>query len=163
MCYDVYIKFMEVCIMQYEIVTLQETRVAGFTTRTNNASPDMPAVIGGLWQRFLAEDGYAAIPGRLTGKALGIYTDYANDEHGDYTFMTACAVQDDVPDTFETRILPAGTYARFVVKGNMVMAVGEFWNKLWQMPLDRTYQADFEEYQNADPENCEIHIYIGIR
>ena len=22
---------------------------------------------------------------------------------------------------------------------------------------------DFEEYQNADPENCEIHIYIGIK
>ena len=45
----------------------------------------------------------------------------------------------------------------------MHTVVGEFWQKLWQMPLDRTYVCDFEEYQNADPENCEVHIYIGIK
>lgn len=149
--------------MQYETVELKETRVAGLTARTNNASPDMGAVIGGLWQRFFAEDGYAAIPDKITGKTMGIYTDYENDEHGDYTFMTACAVSGEVPEGFETRTIPAGRYAKFVVKGNMMTAVGEFWEKLWKMPLDRTYLFDFEEYQNADPENCEIHIYIGIR
>ena len=62
-----------------------------------------------------------------------------------------------------THVLPAGKYAKFIVRGNMVTAVGEFWQKLWEMKLDRTYVFDFEEYQNADPENCEIHIYIGIR
>jgi predicted transcriptional regulator YdeE len=45
----------------------------------------------------------------------------------------------------------------------MVTAVGEFWQKLWQMPLDRTFVFDFEEYQNSDPDNCEVHIYIGIK
>ena len=37
--------------MHYEIVELREAQVAGFTARTNNASPDMGTVIGGLWQR----------------------------------------------------------------------------------------------------------------
>ena len=30
------------------------------------------------------------------------------------------------------------------------------------MDLDRNYKCDFEEYQNADVENAEIHIYISI-
>lgn len=149
--------------MQYETVELKETKVVGFTARTNNSAPDMGAVIGGMWQRFFADDGYAAIPDKTTGKTMGIYTDYENNEHGDYTFMAGCAVNGEVPDGFEVRTLPAGKYAKFVVVGNMMTAAGEFWQKLWLMPLDRTYVFDFEEYQNADPENCEIHIYIGIR
>ena len=149
--------------MDYEIVELKETKIAGLTARTNNTAPDMGAVIGGLWQRFFSENGYAAIPGKVTGKTMGIYTDYAGDEHDDYTVMTGCAVEGDVPEDFEVRTLPAGKYAKFVVIGNMVTAVGEFWQKLWQLPLDRTYVFDFEEYQNADPDHCEVHIYIGIK
>ncbi len=148
--------------MQYETVELKETKVAGFTARTNNASPDMGAVIGGVWQKFFAQ-GYNAIQCKTTGKTMGIYTDYENDERGEYTFMAGCAVNGEVPEGLETKTLPSGKYAKFVVKGNMMTAVGEFWQKLWQMPLERTYVFDFEEYQNADPENCEIHIYIGIK
>ena len=57
--------------MQYEIVTLQETKVAGFTARTNNASPDMGAVIGGVWQKFFAKGGYADIPHQISAKTMG--------------------------------------------------------------------------------------------
>ncbi|MBP3799187.1 MAG: effector binding domain-containing protein [Ruminococcus sp.] len=149
--------------MQYETVELNEAKVAGFTVRTNNSSPDMGTSIGALWQRFFTAEGYAALPDKTTGKTMGIYTDYENDEHGDYTFMTACAVNGDVPDGYEVRTLPAGKYAKFIVKGNMMTAVADFWQKLWQMDLARTYEFDFEEYQNADMENCEIHIYIGIK
>lgn len=149
--------------MEYEIITLNEAKAAGFTARTNNSAPDMSAVIGGTWQRFFAEDGYAALPGKISGKTMGIYTDYENNEKGDYTFMAGCAVSGDVPQGFDTRTVPAGKYAKFIVRGNMMTAVGEFWQKLWRMPLERTYLFDFEEYQNADPENCEIHIYIGIK
>ena len=149
--------------MQYEVTELKEIKAAGFTARTNNSSPEMGAVIGAAWQKLFSEDGYAAIPGKATGKTLGIYTGYEKNEHGDYTFMAGCAVNGDVPDSFEECTIPAGKYAKFIVTGNMMTAVGEFWQKLWQMPLERTYTADFEEYQNADPDNCEIHIYIGIK
>lgn len=148
--------------MQYETVELKETKAAGFTVRTNNSAPDMGMAIGGLWQRFFSE-GYAALPNKITGKTMGIYTDYDSDEHGDYTFMTACAVDGEVPEDYEVRTLPAGKYAKFVVKGNMMTAVAQFWQELWQTELERTYLFDFEEYQNADPDNCEIHIYIGIK
>lgn len=45
----------------------------------------------------------------------------------------------------------------------MITAVSEFWQKLWNLNLDRSFICDFEEYQNADLENAEIHIYIGLK
>ncbi len=53
--------------MEYEIVTLNEKIAVGVSARTNNASPDMGAVIGGLWQRFFNEGIYTAIADRRFG------------------------------------------------------------------------------------------------
>lgn len=150
--------------MNYEIVTLAEKKVAGYSARTNNASPDMGKIIGGLWEKFYSPNGYPTIPDSAKGKALGIYTDYATDEKGDYTTMAACEVNtEDIPAELEVRKLPAGKYAKFIVKGNMHTAVAEFWTKLWQMNLNRAFICDFEEYQNSDCENAEIHIYISLK
>ena len=44
--------------MEYEIVTLKEKIAVGISARTNNASPDMGVVIGGLWNRFYNEGIY---------------------------------------------------------------------------------------------------------
>lgn len=149
--------------MDYEIVSLEEKNVAGFSARTNNASSEMEAVIGGLWQKLYSPENFTRIMDRVNEKALGIYTGYSSDERGDYTVMTAFEVKDDKPQTgFEIGKIPAGKYAKFIVKGNMVTAVQEFWQKLWHMDLERSFVCDFEEYQNADPENAEIHIYIGL-
>ena len=147
--------------MDHSVVQMEEKRIAGFTARTSNTSPDMGAVIGGLWQRFFAE-GYGVLD-KVNGKTLGIYTDYESDETGGYTFMTACEVKGEVPEGLTERIIPAGKYARFVIRGNMMTVVGEFWQALWQMKLDRAFTCDYEEYQNSDPENCEIHIYISLK
>ena len=45
----------------------------------------------------------------------------------------------------------------------MQKAVAEFWEKLWQMDLPRTFTCDFEEYQNGNMEDAEIHIYISVQ
>ena len=45
----------------------------------------------------------------------------------------------------------------------MQKAVADFWEKLWQINLNRSYQADFEEYVNGDIEACEIHIFIALK
>lgn len=150
--------------MNYEIVHLNEKTVAGYCARTSNTAPDMGQVIGGLWNKFYSPDGQSTIPGKIGDKALGIYTDYADAEKGEYTVMVACEVNGaDVPERFSVRKIPAGTYAKFIVKGHMVTAVQQFWQELWQMKLNRSYVCDFEEYQNADFENAEIHIYIGLQ
>jgi len=150
--------------MDYEIVFLEEKNVAGFSARINNSSPEMGTVIGGLWQKLYLPENCSAIKERANEKALGIYTDYSSDERGDYTVMTAFEVKSDAEQAgFEMRKIPAGKYAKFVVKGNMLTAVQEFWQKLWGMELERSFVCDFEEYQNADPENAEIHMYIGVK
>ncbi len=42
--------------MNYEIVQLEEMKAVGIKARTNNTSPDMGAVIGGLWGNFTRRD-----------------------------------------------------------------------------------------------------------
>lgn len=151
--------------MEYEIISLEEKIVAGFSARTNNASPDMTNVIGGLWQRLYSQDGYSNIQNKANRKAIGMYTEYSSDEKGDYTAAVGCEVTEvfESSNGIEFRKIPAGRYAKFIVRGNMVKAVNDFWLGLWNMELDRAFSCDFEEYQNADPDNAEIHIYIGLK
>ena len=150
--------------MNYEVITLEEKMVAGIEARTNNFSPDMGMVIGGLWNRFYNEGIYESIPNKASYKALGIYTDYAGDEKDDYTICVACEVKEGtaMADGIVLRKIPGGKYARFIVKGDVQKAVAEFWQELWKMDLPRAYKCDFEEYQNDSMEECEIHIYISL-
>lgn len=149
--------------MTYEIVTLEEKTAVGIAARTNNTSPEMGNVISGLWNRFYKEGIYASLPGKVNGKALGIYTDYAKDEKADYTVVVACETS-KLPQGEEYAVcrIPAGQYAKFVVHGDMVQAVAAAWQEIWQMNLPRSFQCDFEEYQNDSMESAEIHIYVGL-
>ncbi|MCI8668654.1 MAG: AraC family transcriptional regulator [Lachnospiraceae bacterium] len=161
--------------MNYEIVTLTAKTVLGIAARTNNQAPDMGMVIGGLWKRFYSEGIYAEIPGKVNNKALGIYTEYAGNEREDYTVMTAYETEltEEEKDSvlLECRkfakdirmmTIPAGKYARFIVTGDMHQAVAAAWQEIWKMDLSRSFICDFEEYQNDDMEQAEIHIYIGL-
>lgn len=150
--------------MDYEIVTRKEKIAVGLSARTNNASPDMGAVIGGLWNRFYNEGIYVSIPKKADGKAMGIYTDYAGDEKADYTVFVACEAEEEPSgNDYAVCRIPAGRYAKFVVHGDMVQAVAKAWQEIWQMDLPRTFQCDYEEYQNDSMENAEIHIYVGLK
>lgn len=151
--------------MHYEIVHLQEKNVVGLMARTNNTAPDMAAVIGGLWEDFFTKGVYQTIPHKINDKTLGIYTDYAGDEKADYSVMVACESSNTIliPKGTILKTLPTGKYAKFIVKGPMQQAVSKFWKELWQMDLPRSFVCDFEEYQNGDMENAEIHIYIGLK
>ena len=150
--------------MNYEIVNVEARTVAGVSAVTNNFAPDMGAVIGGLWEKFYGGV-YAGVPDKVNDKALEIYTDYVNDEKSDYRVMVACETNSSGNglEGLDVRTIPAGRYAKFIVRGNMITAVADFWQQLWTMDLPRAYACDFEEYQNGDMENAEIHIYIGLK
>ena len=60
-------------------------------------------------------------------------------------------------------MIPAGTYAKFCVHGNMETAVRNAWEKIWNMDLDRTFTGDFEEYLNDDYDHADINLYIAIK
>ncbi len=151
--------------MDYRIVEMKEKNVVGISARTNNASPDMGEIIGGLWKKFYSEEGVNKITGRLNEYALGIYTDYSSDEKGDYTVIVACETdgKENIPQGFERKIIPAGKYAEFTVIGDQVTAVQKFWEELWSMDLPRAFNCDFEEYRSYNEGVCEIHIFIGLK
>ena len=151
--------------MEYEIVKLEEKKAAGIKARTNNMSPDMGAVIGGLWGKFYSEGIYESIPGKTNEKVLGIYTEYDGDAMSDYTIVVACEVdgKEELPGDTVLVTIPAGNYARFIAKGDLHEAVAKCWQEIWSMDLSRTFACDFEEYQDGSMDEAEIHIYVGLK
>lgn len=148
--------------MNYEIVTLEERIAAGVAAKTSNQDPNMGAVIGELWGRFFNEGIFSAVPGKLDDKALGIYTGYES-KGAAFTAMAACAVSCDPGAAFAVCKIPAGRYAKFVARGDMRQAVADTWRVIWETDLPRAFLCDFEEYQDGNMDNAEIHIYVGLR
>lgn len=152
--------------MNYELVQLEEKKVAGIRIRTNNSDPNMSSSIGMAWKNFFADGIYNSIPGKKNDKSIGLYSNYENGADGAYDVMVCCEVEDGVslPHNVESEIITSGKYAKFIIRGHVQKAVGEFWMKLCSMTLDRKYYYDFEEYQGcSDMEDAEIHIYISLK
>ena len=149
--------------MEYKVIELEEKLVSGIEVRTNNFSENVYEVIGGLWKKFYSET-YNKIENKVNGRSLGIYTEYENDEKGDYTMMTACEISSsDKNNDMIIKKIPAGKYAVFTIRGDVRTEVGKFWEQLWKMKLDRTFICDYEEYCEGTMEDCLINIYIGIK
>ncbi|MDE5740981.1 MAG: GyrI-like domain-containing protein [Oscillospiraceae bacterium] len=156
--------------MNYEIVALKEKTVAALTARTNNSSPEMGNIIGGLWKKFYSAEIVSAIKNRTNACALGMYTEYSSDEKGDYTAAVGCEITGETSLPSEMKIIkiPAGKYAEFSITGEMdtnrqLAVLQRLWQELWGMGLDRTYICDFEEYRSADPKFADIHVYVGLK
>jgi len=152
--------------MDYEVISLEEKTVVGFLVKTTNENNKAMMDIGRLWGEFLKEGTYDAVSSKVNAKSIGLYTDYEGDFTKPYNFLACCEVSNpnSIPANMVTKKIPEGKYARFIIRGHVQQAVGEFWSRLWELPLDRKYSADFEEYQNnsGDMENQEIHIYIAL-
>lgn len=142
--------------MKYEIVTLEAKRMVGFCARTGNKEENMSGVIGGLWQQW---EGMTLEEG---GKYIGLYSDY---EGMTYNVTVGREVEEStpIPKGMVEKRIPQGKYAKFVIHGDVVQAVQRAWTEIWEMPLERTFTGDFEEYQEGtDLENMEIHIYVAM-
>ena len=146
--------------MEYEVVEIKEKMVEGVLIKTTNQDGKSMKDIGIVWQKFFTKGIFESIENKVGKSTIGLYTDYEGDCSMPYYFMAGCEVSDkstDIGDR-EVKIIPAGKYAKFIVHGDVQMAVGEAWDKIWKMDLKRKYICDFEEYVSEQ----EIHIYIGI-
>ncbi|MEM1484138.1 GyrI-like domain-containing protein [Oscillospiraceae bacterium PP1C4] len=152
--------------MNYEIVTLQKKTLVGLTARTSNNDPQMGKVIGGLWKRLFGENIFATMKNKVNEHSIGLYSNYSSDASGEYDITVGCEVNDaaDIPQAAVVKTIPAGRYAKFVMFGDMMEAVGNAWQEIWGMPLERTFTGDFEEYVSTEESGgSEIHIYIAIK
>jgi predicted transcriptional regulator YdeE len=149
--------------------------VIGIAVRTSNAK-EMTAdgVIGKQWARFLQEGVLAAIPNKTDKDTVAVYTDYASDKNGEYTYLLGARVSSgrDVPAGMVAKKIPAGRYAVFTSEqGPAAKVVPRVWMRINSLPRssagggDRAYGADFEIYDEraADPANLQVDVYVGIK
>lgn len=146
--------------MNYEIVQLGQKTIVGVSGITGNHDPRVSEVIGGLWQQLYQEGVSARIEHKANGYAIGLYSDYADDK---YCVTVGHEVTAPGTDELTVKVIPAGNYARFSIRGHIVGAVVDAWNAIWTMDLDRSFTGDFEEYVNGDREHAEINIYIALK
>lgn len=149
--------------MEYEIVNLLELVLSCQNpARLTNSDPSVGQKIGQAWQNFMPN--FGAIPNKVTGKPVAIYSNYESDETGAYDYSLGCEVGKfaKFADFKEIRI-PAQKYAKFVVSGDVSKAVPGFWQDLWRMDLPRNFGYDFEEYQSSDLRNSLVFVYISVK
>ena len=160
--------------MEPRIVTQAEFTVIGIAVRTSNAK-EMTAegVIGKQWARLMQEGLLAKIPNKADAAIVAVYSDYASDHNGEYTFVLGARVTsaEAVPEGMVATKIFAARYAVFTSeKGPAAKVVPQVWMRINSLPKsavggDRAYRADFEVYDDraADPQNAQVDVYVGIR
>lgn len=160
--------------MNPKIVDHDGFTVVGIAARTSNAK-EMTAdgVIGKQWIRLFQEGLIGKIPNKADASIVAVYTDYAGDHDGEYTYVLGARVTSDaeVPTGMVACKIPAGKFAVFTSeKGPAPKVVPELWMKINSLPKtvsggDREYRADFEIYDERarDPGNLQMDVYVGIR
>jgi predicted transcriptional regulator YdeE len=148
--------------------------VVGIAMRTSNAeqmTPERP--IGKQWERLFKEGVLAAIPNKADGNIVALYTEYASDKDGEYTYVLGARVTkvESVPAGMVAKNVPAGRYAMFTSeRGPVQTVVVGMWRRVWVTPKsalggDRTYKADFEVYDQRaqNPADSVVDLYIAVR
>ncbi len=160
--------------MTPKIVEQPEFIVAGIAARTSNAK-EMTAdgMIGKQWARLMQEDVLSKIPNKADASIVAVYTDYASDKDGEYTYLLGARVTSDagLPAGVVAKKIPAGKFAVFTTeKGPGPKVVPETWMHINSLPKsdvggERVYRADYEIYDQRakDPQNLQADIHVGIR
>ena len=157
------------------IVHEDEFSVVGIEVRTSNAKElTNDAVIGKQWQRFFQEGVLQKISNKTSENIYAVYSDYASDRNGEYSFMLGAKVQPGsvAPAGFVLKKVRAGNYAVVTSeKGPSKKVVPRAWQRVWAMEDQhelggaRAYQTDFELYDQraTDPQNAHVDLYIGLK
>jgi predicted transcriptional regulator YdeE len=157
-----------------KIVPVDAFDVIGIECRTSNAKEASgQGCIGQQWQRLMSDGLLGRIPGRADNNIVAIYTDYASDMNGDYTYILGAEVKPGAvaPSGMVITTVKAGRFAVFTSdKGPAQQVVPAAWRRIWELPKsapggDRAYESDFEIYDQraADPANSVMDIYIRVR
>jgi predicted transcriptional regulator YdeE len=160
--------------MSPKVVQQSAFTVIGIAARTSNAKEATPdGAIGKLWSRLMQENFVGSIPNKADMNTIAVYTDYASDKDGEYTFVLGARVTkaDKVPEGMVAKTVPAGRYAVFTSdKGPVQQVVVGTWKRIWEVPKNapggnRAYKTDFELYDERamNPTEAVMEIHIGIR
>lgn len=156
------------------IVEVKSFSVIGISCRTDNAKEASgQGCIGKQWGRLYSQGLLDKIPNRADKNTIAVYTDYASDKDGEYTYILGAKVKNDAgaPAGMVKVIVPTGRYAKFTSDiGPAQEVVFANWKKVWgtskaQPEGDRLYKTDFEIYDQraSNPQKTQMDIYVGVR
>ena len=147
--------------------------VVGVTVRTNNAKEaGGQGAIPALWQNAIQNGTLDQIPNKASDGFVVVYSDYASDNTGDYSYTLGYRVSSagKVPDGMVTRTIHACKYASFTSEtGPPQEVIPALWQKIAQMTPQqlggtRAYQTDFETYDGGtDWGNMQMTAHIGLK
>jgi predicted transcriptional regulator YdeE len=161
--------------MPRKTLDVKEFSVIGIQARTNNAREMTGAgVISKQWNRFFAEGILAKIPNKTDSTIYAVYSDYASDRNGDYTFVIGAEVSGMavIPAGMVAKKVPVGKYAVITsARGPVQKVVPQAWQEVWsledksQLGGARAYRTDFEVYdqRSRDPQDSQVDIFVGIK
>ncbi|WP_417445309.1 GyrI-like domain-containing protein [Joostella sp.] len=151
-----------------QTVKIEPFKIIGISIRTTNENGQASQEIAELWQRFMSENVISKIPNKIDNAVYSLYTEYESDHTKPYTAILGCKVKNlnNVPNGMFGKSFEGGTYSKTTAKGDLMQGlVVNQWSKIFEMELDRTYDADFEIFgeKAQNPANAEVEFYVGIK
>lgn len=151
-----------------QIVKIEPFKIIGISIRTTNENGQASQEIADLWQRFMSENVISKIPNKIDNSVYSLYTEYESDHTKPYTAILGCKVEnlDSVPNGMVGKSFNGGAYSKTTSKGDLMQGlVVNQWSKIFEMELDRTYDADFEIFgeKAQNPADAEVEFYVGIK
>jgi len=160
---------------QTKTVDQKEFTVIGISTRTNNAREAAGnGVIANQWERFYKDGILDKIPNKADADTYVVYSDYATDRKGDYSYTIGAKVSSAaaIPSGMVAKKVAAGKYAVITSEqGPILRIVVEAWQRIWDLEDQaklggqRAYKTDFEVYDQRarNPQDSRIDIHIGLK
>ena len=146
-------------------------QVVGIEARTTNAREmSGDGVIPKAWGRLMGDKLIEKIPNRAGSEVVALYTDYATDKDGAYTYVLGVPVSsiENVPVGMVAREVPAGRYAVLSAGANPARdAVVHLWQQVWALEtarqISRAYRTDYEVHHLSAQGETAAELYIAIK
>ena len=135
------------------------------TKKTTNEGGQSNIDCGSLWQKFEAGKFLEKIPGKLSSEIYAVYFDYEGDYTKPFSYFMGCKVKPgtEVPNSMTGLMIADDNYTKLSAKGKMPDCIAGLWKEIWNSKIDRTYNYDFEIYdeRSKDWNNAEVEIFVS--
>lgn len=123
---------------------------------------DDPSAIGVLWEAFHSNDIRTKVGADASENVYCVYHDYEGGFMDPYRmtigYRTSSA---EVPEGLHRAVVPRQSVVKYEVKGPQPQSLISQWQAIWNGDLSRSYLADYDVYDAADPEA--VSVKVGVR
>ena len=148
-------------------ITISEFKLIGIklNSKTTNENGQSGIDCGNLWQKFENDKIMERIQNKVSSEIYAVYYNYEGDYTKPFAFFIGCKVKNptEIPLGLDSLVIPAGTYSKVIAIGKMPECIANSWKIIWNSTIARTYQFDFEIYddRSKDWNNAEVDICVS--